>query len=76
MGINEDYYQCNGEKCLSSRRPNVAAYMENEKNYRLITENMTDMVAVNKKLFWIETTQAINSNQISYQVCLFMFKDC
>ncbi|GAE34450.1 hypothetical protein JCM9157_1506 [Halalkalibacter akibai JCM 9157] len=50
--------------------------MENEKNYRLITENMTDMVAVNKKLLWIETVQAINSNQISYQVCLFMFKDC
>jgi len=32
--------------CLSSRRPNVVAYMENESNYRLISENMTDMVAV------------------------------
>jgi diguanylate cyclase (GGDEF)-like protein/PAS domain S-box-containing protein len=32
--------------CLSSRRPNVVAYKENESNYRLISENMTDMVAV------------------------------
>jgi diguanylate cyclase (GGDEF)-like protein/PAS domain S-box-containing protein len=32
--------------CLSSRRHNVAAFMENESNYRFITENMSDMVAV------------------------------
>lgn len=32
--------------CLSSRRLNVAAFMENEGNYRFITENVSDMVAV------------------------------
>lgn len=32
--------------CLSSRRPNVVAFKENESNYRLISENMTDMVTV------------------------------
>ncbi|MBY0149064.1 diguanylate cyclase [Neobacillus niacini] len=47
LDVNQHIISFSGTlTCLSSRRPNVAAFMENESNYRFITENMSDMVAV------------------------------